>query len=209
MQFIGADFLGCLLDSKCQYRDVVCLLRACGELLDRLKTSPVSWSGVLSDFPEEFFQAVLRVQLIRRVHRFRDAVGEQQQGVLLADLNLVFSEGDALYRADNRAVPLIEAVELAIVRSMYGGLCPALVKRSSPERTFTIATKSVTNMHAGLSALSSSLTRVTMLAGDESSAACVLIIVFVTAMNNAAGTPFPETSPSTRQISSSLTKKKS
>ncbi len=51
------------------------------------------------------------------------------------------------------------------------------------------------NMLLGLSWLISSLTRVMILAGEWSSAAVDLIMVLVTAMNRAAGTPLPETSP--------------
>ena len=69
--------------------------------------------------------------------------------------------------------------------------------------------KSVTNILFGLSRLSSSFTWVRMLAVDGSSVARDLISVLVTAMNKAAGTPFPDTSPMQKHNLSSSMKKKS
>ena len=183
-----------------EYGDVVCLLGVTlkgpdivGPDLDRLL------DGGKRLRRQQVLQPLLGIELVVDVHRFRDAIRVEEDQVAGRESHKILLVRQPLSRADDRAVALVDADELA-ARSLEVGRVVARVAVGQLASTQVENREKHRHEHARLVALASSvLTWLRMLAGERSLAARDLINVLVTAMNNAAGTPFPDTSPTQKQ----------
>ena len=82
---------------------------------------------------------------------------------------------------------------------MSVALVAVVSAQTSAMSRVSAAKKTVANMDCSLPSQSSSLTRLRAAAGDEVTTAVLLRKVLALAMNSAAGTPLPVTSPTAKQ----------